>query len=108
MDKKQLVKKFDKKFLVNNLLLLLIVIMITVLPLVIVKNGQFTGADGQAEEIIKDINPEYKPWFNNIYEPASGEVESLLFALQAAMGAGFIGYFIGLAVGKQKAGNEVS
>ena len=32
----------------------------------------------------------WKPW-----EPPSGEIESLLFALQAAIGAGFIGYYVG-------------
>jgi cobalt/nickel transport protein len=32
----------------------------------------------------------------------SGEIESLLFALQAAIGAGIIGYWLGAAVTREK------
>jgi cobalt/nickel transport protein len=35
-------------------------------------------------------------------EPPSGEVASMLFALQAALGAGFIGYWLGSSVTKAK------
>ena len=55
----------------------------------------FGGADGQAEEIIKKVAPDYKPWFNPLWAPPSGEIEGLLFALQAALGAGAIGYYLG-------------
>ena len=54
------------------------------------KNGEFGGADTIAE-----VNEEYEPWFESLWEPPSGEIESLLFALQAAIGAGFIGYYVG-------------
>lgn len=37
----------------------------------------------------------YQPWFQSIYTPPSGEIESLLFALQAAIGSIIIGYFLG-------------
>ena len=37
----------------------------------------------------------YEPWYSSIYEPQSGEIESLLFALQAAVGSLIIGYFLG-------------
>ena len=43
---------------------------------------------------------------HSIWEPPSGEIESLLFALQAAIGAGFIGYFIGYTRGKSKQKEE--
>jgi ABC-type cobalt transport system, periplasmic component len=36
-----------------------------------------------------------RPWFEPILEPASGEVESLLVALQAAIGAGMVGFVLG-------------
>lgn len=51
------------------------------------------GADGAAAEIIEASG--YEPWFNPIWEPPSGEIESLLFSLQAAIGAVIIGYFFG-------------
>lgn len=84
----------------KNLLLFIIVILLAVIPLFIQKEAEFGGADGEAEEAIGEINPSYKPWFTNLWEPPSGEIESLLFALQAALGAGFIGYFIGWTRGR--------
>lgn len=92
---------FNKKFLIKNLLLVLIVIIISAVPILTLKDVEFSGADGQAEEAITEINANYKPWFNNFWEPSSGEIESLLFSLQAALGAGFIGFFIGYAYGKK-------
>ncbi|CEO90262.1 hypothetical protein SSCH_790007 [Syntrophaceticus schinkii] len=38
----------------------------------------------------------------SIWEPPSGEIESLLFALQAAIGAGFIGYYFGFVKGRKE------
>lgn len=59
-------------------------------------NGaKWGGADSKAEEAIKEINPEYKSWFSPIWEPPSGEIESLLFSLQAAIGGLIIGYVMG-------------
>jgi cobalt/nickel transport protein len=86
----------------TNIILLVLVVIITVVPLYIAKGSEFGGADGEAEDLITEINPEYKPWFSSLYEPPSGEIESLLFALQAALGAGFIGYYIGYKRGKTK------
>lgn len=65
-------------------------------------DAEYAGADGEAENIIKEINPDYEPWSPRIptFEPPSGEIESLLFALQAAIGAIIIGYFIGYYKGK--------
>jgi len=88
--------------LVKNLVLIAIVIGLAVVPLFMVKDAEFGGADGQAEEAITEINANYKPWFSPVWEPPSGEIESLLFALQAALGAGFIGYYIGYARGRKK------
>ena len=50
---------------------------------------------------VAEINPEYKPWFEAIWSPPSAEVESFLFALQAAAGTGFIGYWIGFQRGRR-------
>jgi cobalt/nickel transport protein len=77
------------------------VILLAVLPLVFVR-GKFEGADGQVVEAIQDSHPTYEPWFEPIFEPASAEVESLLFVAQAALGAGVIGYAIGLYKGRSQ------
>lgn len=84
----------------KSIFLLLIVLLLVIIPFYLQENAEFTGADSQAEEAIIEMNPDYTPWFNSIYEPTSGEIETLLFSLQAALGAGFIGYYIGLKKGK--------
>ena len=62
----------------------------------------FRGADDQAKDVIGKIAPGYQPWFKPLMEPPSGEIGSLLFALQAALGAGFIGYYLGAANTRSK------
>jgi cobalt/nickel transport protein len=86
----------------NNIILLLLVALLAIFPLYLVKDSEFGGADGAAEEMITEINPEYEPWFSSFWEPPGGETESLLFALQAALGAGFIGYYVGYKRGQAK------
>ena len=100
----------------QNILLIIAVVVLAVLPLVLVAkpaagpDGQavetFTGADDKAKKMISEINPEYQPWFESLIEPASGEIASLLFALQAALGAGFIGYYIGAGRMREKMRRE--
>jgi len=86
----------------NNWLLVVVVLGLAIAPLFIARNAEFGGADGEAEAAIQEANPDYEPWFSPILEPASGEIESLLFALQAALGAGVIGYVVGLSRGRQE------
>jgi cobalt/nickel transport protein len=84
----------------KTLLVLGAVVLIVVLPLVFIRaegdEEAFGGADGEAEETITEIDPDYEPWFSPLWEPPGGETESLLFALQAAIGAGVIGYVFGV------------
>ncbi len=83
----------------HYLILIAIMVGIFVVPLVLLPDAEFGGADGGAEQAISDTG--YEPWFNSIWEPPSGEIESLLFALQAAIGAMIIGYFVGYERGKR-------
>lgn len=92
----------------KNLLLIAIVIVLAIVPLLFQKDAEFSGADAQAETAITQINKEYEPWFSSIWEPPSGEIESLLFALQAAAGAGFAGYFFGLMRGRYKKDKSIN
>lgn len=89
-----------------NLLLLLAVIILAVAPILLLQDAEFEGADGQAVDVITEMNTNYQPWFEPLWEPPSGEIESLLFAVQAAIGAGFICYWIGYMRGKRKAEND--
>ena len=85
----------------ENLILILLVIALVVFPLIWKAGSEFGGADDQVKDVVAEINPEYKPWFEAIWSPPSAEVESFLFALQAAAGAGFIGYWIGFQRGRR-------
>ncbi|MCR6544847.1 energy-coupling factor ABC transporter substrate-binding protein [Dehalobacterium formicoaceticum] len=89
-------------------ILILIVIILAVTPLFLVQDSEFGGADGLAEEAITEVDPSYEPWFTPFWEPPGGETESLLFALQAALGAGFLGYYFGLKKGQAKAAAKLS
>ena len=100
----------------QNILLIVAVILLGVLPLWIVEkpaagpDGEsaeiFAGADDKARNLIGEIDPDYQPWFAPLIEPASGEIASMLFALQAALGAGFIGYYLGAARTREKMRQE--
>lgn len=87
-------------------LLLLAIVLLTALPLWLYqpKEGEeaFGGADNKAQAQITRIAPDYQPWFKPLLEPASSEIASLLFALQAALGAGVIGYWLGASVTRQR------
>jgi cobalt/nickel transport protein len=89
-----------------NALLLLAVAALAVLPLVFGlgdhKEEPFAGADAEAETAITEIDPDYEPWFSPLYEPPSGEIESALFAVQAAIGAGVLAYYFGLRRGRRQ------
>jgi len=78
-----------------NWLLVLTVLVIAIVPLVFIgSETEFGGADGVAMEQIEADHPDYEPWFTPLFEPAA-ETASTLFALQAAIGAGFLGYLFG-------------
>lgn len=86
----------------KGLLLLALCVVIAVVPLLIIKDSEFEGADGQAEDIVSEIQPGYEPWAEPIMEPPGGETESLLFSLQSALGALVIGYALGRYVTRKK------
>ena len=102
----------------QNLILLIAVVLLAVFPLWLVQkpapdaDGKeveiFAGADDQAKDLIAEIAPDYQQWFEPLIEPASGEIASLLFALQAAIGAGFIGYYLGVSVTRERMRRELS
>lgn len=91
----------NSKTKTKNFILLALTIILIITPLLLNSKAEYGGADGEAEGLISEINPDYKPWFSSLYEPPSGEIESLLFSTQAAIGAGFIGYYLGSRKGKK-------
>lgn len=92
----------NSNILKKNLILAILVVVIAVVPLVFLKNAEFAGSDDKAEDAITQIDVNYKPWFSPIWEPPSGDIESLLFSLQAAIGSGVVCYYFGYVKGKSK------
>jgi cobalt/nickel transport protein len=91
-----------KRTMVKVLPWVVLVIALAIVPLFTARNALFSGVDEQAEKAITEINPSYKPWFSPVWEPPSSEIEAFLFAIQAAIGAGFVGYYVGYARGRRK------
>jgi cobalt/nickel transport protein len=88
--------------LLSIILMLIAVLIVSVQPICLAQEEVeeeeeevWGGADGEAGDMIIVINPDYEPWFESIWEPPSGEIESMLFSLQAAIGALIIGLFFG-------------
>lgn len=84
---------------------MIVVVLIGVIPLIFVK-GEYGGSDSQAEAVITDIDKDYKPWATSLLVPASGEIESLLFTLEAAIGGGIIGFGFGRLSAKRRPGDK--
>lgn len=86
----------------QNIILMFACVLIAVAALFLApSNSEFGGSDGGAEATITEVRPDYQPWFSPLYEPASGEIESLLFTLQGSIGVGIITYIIGYHRGKK-------
>ena len=88
------------KLFTKNMILLIFVALLAFAPLYLARDAEFAGADAQASDAIGEFNVDYTPWFESFWEPPSGEVESFLFALQAALGSGFVFYYLGYSKGK--------
>ena len=83
---------------------IVVIIILTAIPVLIIKDSEFGGSDGAGSDAIAEIAPDYdSSWISNIWAPPGGETESMLFALQAIAGGILIGYFFGYKRGLRKA-----
>ena len=62
----------------------------------------FAGTDSVVTDTLA-ADHGVQPWFTPVFEPGSGEIESGLFALQAALGAGLLGFALGNLRGRSSA-----
>ena len=81
-------------------LLVVIVVLWIAAPLLITHTPK-GGTDAQAQEIVAEMSPDYKPWFTLPWMP-NPESESLLFALQTGVGSAVLGYYFGLRHGRRQ------
>lgn len=81
---------------------LVLAVVIAVVPLLFIHDSEFGGADGEAENVIAEMNPEYEAWASPVLEPPGGETESLLFCIQAALGGGVFGFGLGYLICRDK------
>ena len=88
----------------QNIILLAAAALIAAVPLFMTVKGEdaFVGADAKAQALVQELRPDYTPWIEALWTPPSREIESLLFMLQAALGAGGLGYYLGLRRGESR------
>lgn len=83
-----------------NTLLLGAAALIVAAPLLLTPDAPFGGTDDAASAVVSSSNPGYEKWTGPLWQP-SKEMEGTLFALQAAFGAGLLGYVIGRRQGRR-------
>lgn len=54
---------------------------------------KFGGTDSAVGQMLEEQG--HQAWFSPLFEPDSSEIESGIFAAQAALGAGILGYCLG-------------
>ncbi len=96
-----------RKSTVTTMLLIAAIVAIVGIALIVDsrRSGdeeRFVGTDSAATSRIEEDHPDYQPWFQSVFAPTSSEVESGLFALQAAVGGTVLGYTIGALRGRRR------
>lgn len=89
------------------IILIVAAILISLVPLFALKGAEFGGSDDAGSVMIEEITGNYEPWFTPILETMidgelPGEVESLFFCLQTAIGVGILAFFMGRMVERKK------
>jgi cobalt/nickel transport protein len=86
----------------TNLWLLGGAIVLSFAPVLIFQGKEFKATDSRNQTAIEELKPGYQPWVQPVLKPSGGEIETFLFATQAAIGAGVTGYILGLYKGRSE------
>lgn len=79
--------------------LIAVLLTLFLIPIIFLPGADFGGADDAAGQIISDMG--YVPWFDSLWSLPEG-LESLMFAVQAIIGASIIAYIVGYERGKRQ------
>src|SRR5438552_8456896 len=85
----------------RNLLLLAAAIVLAALPLILLHDASWTGADDRGTQAIQELNADYHPWFDHLFDPSALGIERYVFGLQALLGASVTFAAIGWLVGRR-------
>lgn len=83
-----------------NVWLLSGAVILSMAPVLMYQGQEFKATDSINITAIEAVKPGYKPWFEPMIKPSGGEVETFLFATQAAIGSGVTCYILGLYKGR--------
>lgn len=89
-----------------NVGLLSIAVVLSLAPVLIFQGKEFKATDSKNQTAIEEVQPGYKPWFEPVIKPSGGEIETFLFAAQAAIGSGVTCYILGLYKGRSDRQND--
>lgn len=87
--------------------LVIAAIFLTIAPFFALRGAEFGGSDDAGSVMVDEITGGYEPWFTPVLETAiggelPGEIESLFFCLQTAIGVGTIAFIMGRFVERKK------
>jgi cobalt/nickel transport protein len=90
-----------------TIIILAAVIVLAIVPLLVAGGAEFGGADSGGQTAITEIDPDYTPWFDVIWNQ-SVTTNYVMFGLQGLVGAGLLfsalGYLVGRSRGRAEAG----
>jgi cobalt/nickel transport protein len=94
------------------IVLIIITTVIVFIPLFTMRGAAFEGTDTIGSEMIKEASGgTYEPWFKPVFEMFTGgglpgEIETLFFCIQTAIGVGIIAYCFGYLRARKKYGGD--
>lgn len=84
----------NKNRLINTAIIVFGLVFISIQVFVFKRFSGFSGTDDQSIDVINEVAPDYDPWINTMFDFSHPQSETILFALQGAMGVGVIVFYI--------------